>query len=363
MSSLRELLAKAVESRASDIHVKPGQVPFFRISGHLQESGFEAVTAEAAIAMVHELIPDYLARQFENEHEVDFSHFEDGVGRFRANIYLSQGMPSLALRYVKMNIPTVEELRLPSAIKNLAQAMRGIILLTGTTGCGKSTTLAAIIGQINRTQRRRIITVEDPIEYVFDDDRSVISQREVGLDTLNFQNALKYLMRQDPEVILIGEMRDRTSIRTALMAAETGHLVMSTLHSATAPQAIPRMLDAFPSDEQTQVRQAIASNLVSIICQRLLRDEHGHAIPAVEILINTPTVHKLLEKNQLDLLSAAIETGREEGMQTFDQSLYSLIQDGFITEEEGLMHATNPESLRMNLKGIFLDESRRILAT
>lgn len=363
MSSLRELLAKAVELQASDIHIKAGQVPFFRVSGHLEESGFETVTPEAATAIVHELVPEYLVRQFETEHEADFSHYEDQIGRFRANIYLSQGLPCIAFRYVKMDIPTFEELRLPSSLSALADAIRGIILVTGTTGSGKSTTLAAIIGRINRTSRRRILTVEDPIEYVFEDDQSLISQREVGLDTLNFQNALKYLMRQDPEVILIGEMRDRTSIRTALMAAETGHLVMSTLHAGNAHQAVPRVLDAFPIDEQGQVRQALANNLVAVICQRLLRDVDRRPIPAVEILLATSTVRKLIEKNQIELLHAAMETGREEGMQTFDQSIYHLIQDGFITEDEGMRHATNPESLRMNMQGIFLDEGRRILSS
>ncbi len=363
MSSLKELLAKAVEMRASDIHLKTGQVPFFRVSGHLLESGFEMVTGDAIIRIVHEIVPEYLARQFESEHEADFSMFEDHVGRFRANVYLSQGLPCIALRHVKMDIPTFEELRLPAGIRRLAEAVRGLLLVSGTTGCGKSTTLAAIIGHINRVARRRILTVEDPIEYVFEDDQSVISQREVGLDTLSFQNALKFLMRQDPEVILIGEMRDRTSIRTGLMAAETGHLVMSTLHAGTAHQAVPRILDAFPADEQQQIRQALATNLVAVICQRLLRDVNGLPIPAVEMLINNSTVRKLIDKNQLDLLSAAMETGREEGMQTFDQSLYHLIEDGYISEEEGMLHATNPESLRMNLQGIFLDEGRRILSS
>ena len=363
MSILRELLAKAVEMHASDVHIKPGQVPFFRISGHLAESGFETVTTDSAINMVKDLMPEYLSRQFENDHEVDFSHYEDNVGRFRVNIFLSQGIPSLAMRHVKMNIPTVEELRLPVRVKQFADVQRGILLVAGTTGSGKSTTLAAIIGEINRSQRRRIITVEDPIEYVFEDDQSLISQREVGLDTLSFQNALKFLMRQDPEVILIGEMRDRTSIRTALIAAETGHMVMSTLHAGTADQAVPRMLDMFPTDEQAQIRLGLAANLVGVICQRLMRDLGGGLIPAVEIMINTPTVRKLLEKNQIESLGTAIATGRDDGMQSFNQSLYNLIQDGFISEDEAMKHASNPESLRMNLQGIFLDESRRILAT
>ncbi|MDA0991400.1 MAG: PilT/PilU family type 4a pilus ATPase [Verrucomicrobia bacterium] len=363
MSFLRELLVKAAELEASDVHIKPGQVPFFRIHGHLHESGFEQLTSETVIEIVDGLLPHYLIQKFETDHEADFSHFEEGAGRFRVNIFLSHGLPALALRHVKSDVPTFETLRLPPQLKSLASVQRGIILISGTTGSGKSTTLAAIIEEINHTQRRRIITIEDPVEYIFEDVLSVISQREVGLDTVSYQNALKHVLRQDPEIILVGEMRDRASIRTALLAAETGHLVMSTLHAGTAEMAIPRMLDMFPPDEQAQIRLGLANALSAIVCQRLMQDRHQRAIPAVEILLNTPTVKKLLEKNQLEILAAAIETGTDDGMQTFNQSIYGLIQDELITEEEGMLHATNPQALRMNLQGIFLDESKRILST
>lgn len=363
MSILRDLLARAVELGVSDIHLKENLEPYFRIHGELQPSNFEVVTKEILHQIADQIIPEHLKRQFSAEHEVDFSHYEDGVGRFRVNIFMAQGVPTIALRYVKSRIPTFEELRLPPQLKQLAYIPRGIILLTGTTGSGKSTTLAAIIEEINKTQRRRIITIEDPIEYIFEDKQSIITQREVGLDTLSFQNALKYLMRQDPDVILIGEMRDRISIRTALLAAETGHLVMSTLHAGTASLAIPRILDMFPPDEQDQIRLSIAGNFYAIVCQRLMKDIEDKAIPAVEILINTPTVRKLIEKNKLELLSAAIDTGREDGMQSFNYSIYQLIKAGLVTEEEGLRYATNPESLKMNLKGIFLDEGSRILGS
>jgi twitching motility protein PilT len=346
---------------ASDVHIKPDQEPFFRIHGELTESGFEILTQDYLHEVVKNILPQHLVRHFEAEHEADFSFLEDEVGRFRVNIFLSQGVPTIAMRHVKDEIPTFEQLRIPLHLNELSQVPRGIIILSGTTGSGKSTTLAAIIGEINRTLRRRIITVEDPIEYLFGDNRSIITQREVGLDTLNFANALKHLMRQDPDVILIGEMRDRTSIRTALLAAETGHLVLTTLHAGTADLAVPRMLDVFPSDEQDQIRMGMAGNLHAIICQRLMQDINGKAIPAVEIMVNTSTVRKLLERNQLDVLSAAIETGTDDGMQTFNQSVYSLIKSGTITEKEGMRFATNPEQLRMNLQGIFLDESKRIL--
>jgi twitching motility protein PilT len=362
MSALRELLARAVELEASDVHIKPNQEPFFRVHGALTESGFETVTAEYMWEVVKEVIPPHVQRAFETEHEGDFSHFEEGVGRFRVNVFLSQGVPTLAMRHVKTRIPTFEDLRLPLQLRKLAHAPWGIIVLCGTTGSGKSTTLAAMMGEINRTERQRIITIEDPIEYMFEDDQSIVTQREVGLDTLTFQNALKHLMRQDPDVILIGEMRDRTSIRTALLAAETGHLVLTTLHAGTADQAVPRVLDVFPAEEQDQIRLGMASNLQAAVCQRLIPDVTGRVVPAVEILVNTPTVRKLIEKSRLEVLGAAIETGKEDGMQSFNQAIYGLIKNGTISENEGMRFATNPESLRMNLEGIFLDEDRRILS-
>lgn len=363
MSILHELLQHAVELRASDVHIKAYSEPFYRVSSSLTESGFEALTPDYIMEICKHIIPPHMIERFDKEHEADFSHHEEGVGRFRVNIFLSQGLPVIAMRYVKTEIPTVEYLRLPPQIKTFARVERGIVILSGTTGSGKSTTLAAVIGEINRTARRRIITVEDPIEYLFVDDQSVITQREVGLDTMSFDNALKHLMRQDPDVILIGEMRDAMSIRTALLAAETGHLVMSTLHAGTADLAVPRMLDVFPAAEQTHIRMGLAGNLHAVVCQRLIPDLHGGVIPMVEIMINTPTVRKLLEKNQLEVLAAAIETGREDGMQTFNQSIYDHIKNGNISEEEGMLAATNPQALRMNLQGIFLDEGRRILST
>lgn len=363
MSILRDLLKNAVELGASDIHIKTNRPAFFRINGTLRECEFEALDEAGMHELIGDIIPLHLTDSYAREHETDFSHYEEGAGRFRVNVFNAQGMPTIAMRHVKDRIPTFSTLRLPAQLSNMASVHRGIILLAGTTGSGKSTTLAAIIGEINRTQQRRIITVEDPIEYVFEDDQSVITQREVGIDTLSFENSLKHMMRQDPDVILIGEMRDTTSIRTAFLAAETGHLVLSTIHAGTADLAVPRMIDVFPSHEQTNVRMAIAANLHSIICQRLVPDVDGGVIPAVEILINTSTVRKLLEQGRLDTLSAAIQTGKEDGMQSFNQSIYEHIKEGLITETEGMRAATNPESLKMNLQGIFLDEGSRILGS
>lgn len=363
MSKLRDLLTKAVAARASDVHLKTDQVPYFRVSGDLVAADTERMTEAVMRSMAAEFVPPHLKDIFDREHEVDFAHNEEGVGRFRVNVFYAQGQPAMVMRHVKSKIPTFEELRLPPSLSNLSRVERGIILLAGTTGSGKSTTLAAIIGEINRTQRRRIITVEDPVEYVFEDIQSLITQREVGPDTSSFESALKHMMRQNPDVILVGEMRDTTSIRTAFLAAETGHLILSTLHAGTADMAIPRMINVFPSHERENVRMAIAANLHAVICQRLVPDVDGGVIPAVEIMINTSTVRKLLERGQLDVLGTAIATGKEDGMQTFNQSIYAHIRNGLISEAAGMAAASNPESLRMNLQGIFLDEGSRILGS
>ncbi|MBN1672917.1 MAG: PilT/PilU family type 4a pilus ATPase [Kiritimatiellae bacterium] len=361
MSMLRELLEKAAESEASDIHIKSGQRPFFRIHGKLTETEFSEFSADYVRELVEDILPDHMREPYTRDHEADFSHEEGDTMRFRVNVFLSHGDPALAMRHVKTKIPSLSDLNLPDIMENLALSPRGIIIASGTTGSGKSTTLAALINQINITERRRVITIEDPIEYYFHDDLSIISQREVGLDTGAFRSALKHVMRQDPDVIMIGEMRDMESFMAALAAAETGHLVLTTLHSGTANQSINRILDFYPVDEQNQIRMALAGNLRAVVCQRLVPSIEGGVVPAVEIMLNTPTVRKLMEKNQLDVLAAAIETGTEDGMQTFNQSIYKWIKSGKITEEEGLRYASNPETLKMNLKGIFLDESRRIL--
>ena len=363
MLAFKDLLATAVASSASDVHLKVGQKPYLRVHSALAEVDLPPLTAEDLHAIVMSVLPPHLTDAFAREREADFSYYLENVGRFRVNAFVTQGVPCLAFRFVKTKVPTLEDLNLPPALSHLAGEQRGIVIISGTTGSGKSTTLAALIDLINQNERLRLITIEDPIEYLFVDNRSIISQREVGLDTLSFQAALKHVLRQDPDVIMIGEMRDQVTFRTALSAAETGHLVFTTLHAGTAAAAVHRLLEFFPSGEWGQVRLNIASNLRAVVCQRLVRATQGGVVPAVEILVNTPTVRKLIETNRLEILPAAIETGGDDGMQTFNQSVYKLIKDGLITQEEGMLHATNPAALRMNLQGIFLDESRRILAT
>ncbi len=357
------ILRKAVELHASDVHLKAGQKPFLRQHSTLVEMGEAELSPADVTDAIQQVVPPHLQETFATQHEADFSYTVEGAGRFRANAFLTQGLPALAFRHVKTKVPSFKDLHLPPALESIAQAQRGIIIVSGATGSGKSTTLAAMLNHMNHTERLRIITIEDPIEYLFPDNQCIISQREVGLDTLSFQSALKHILRQDPDVIVIGEMRDQVTFRTALAAAETGHLVLTTLHSSTAAIAVQRLLEFFPANEWDQIRLNIASNLLSVVCQRLLKGSQGGVIPAVEILINTPTVRKLLEKNRMEILPTAVETGVDDGMQTFNQSIYNLIKAGMISQEEGMIYATNPQALRMNLQGIFLDESRRILAT
>lgn len=312
--------------------------------------------------VVEQITPPRLKTCREQEHEIDFSYFVPGTGRFRTNLFQQRGHWCLAMRYVKSVVPSFGELGLLEQIRHIAESPRGIVLVAGTTGSGKSTTLAAMIEHINAKFRKHIITLEDPIEYVFEDNQCVIEQREVGLDTLSFNQALKHVLRQDPDIIMIGEMRDSTSFTAAMSAADTGHLVLSTLHTTNAAQAISRILDFFKVEEREQYRRQLAETLRAVICQRMVSTITNGMTPAIEILINTTTVKKLIEEDRLEKLPAAIETGTEDGMMNFNQALYNLVQEGKVSKEEALKKATNPQALEMNFNGIFLTEGHRILS-
>ena len=361
MELFYKILKIAMEGGASDVHLKIGTPVIFRINRELIAVECPFPTAEWMNNVVAQIAPVHLKQKLEENREVDFSYYVPGIGRYRTNLFQQRGEWCLAMRYVKTKVPSFEELGLLDSVKQIAESARGIVLVAGSTGCGKSTTLAAMIEHINSNFKKHIITLEDPIEYVFEDNQSVIEQREVGLDTLSFHHALKHVLRQDPDIIMVGEMRDDISFTAAMSAADTGHLVLSTLHTTNASQSVSRILDFFEANEREQIRRQLAGTLRGVVCQRMVGTVNNTMTPALEILINTPTVKKMLEENRLDKLSAAIETGGDDGMITFNQSLFNLVKAGKVTEKEALAKASNPQALEMNFKGIFLDEGRRIL--
>jgi twitching motility protein PilT len=362
MEIFHRILKTAIEGGASDVHIKVGGPVIFRINRQLVAIEAPVPTMEWMENVVGNMVPKHLRTRLDEEKEIDFSYYIPDLGRFRTNCFQQRGEYCLSMRHVKTQVPSFEELGLLPSLKRLAESPRGIVLVSGTTGCGKSTTLAAMIEHINANFKKHIITLEDPIEFVFEDNQSVIEQREVGLDTLSFAQGLKHILRQDPDIIMIGEMRDGTSFSAAMSAADTGHLVLSTLHTTNAAQSVGRILDFFKADERDQVRRQLASTLQAVVCQRMVTKIDGGVMPALEIMINTGTVRKLIEENRLDKLGAAIETGVDDGMQNFNQAMFNLVKERKITEKEALAKASNPQALEMNFKGIFLDEARRILS-
>jgi twitching motility protein PilT len=355
-------LKVAVEANASDLHIKTNAPVVLRINRELVALESPHPTQEWMNKVVDTITPKHLKKRLEEEREVDFSYYLPEIGRFRTNLFQQRGHWCLAMRYVRNRVPSFDQLGLLPQLKTLAEAPRGIVLVAGTTGCGKSTTLAAMIEHVNANFKKHIVTLEDPIEYIFEDNQSVIEQREVGLDTLSFHHALKHMLRQDPDIIMIGEMRDDISLAAAMSAADTGHLVLSTIHTTNASQSVTRILDFFKADERDQVRHQLAETLRGIVCQRMVPSLDGKMVPALEIMTNSPMVRKLIEENRLDKLSVAIETGIDDGMLTFNQCLYNLVKAGKISEKEALGKATNPQALEMNFNGFFLNEGGRIIS-
>lgn len=363
MELFHKILKTAVDGGASDIHIKPDAPVVYRISSQLVETEMTQQPEEQWLQkVIDNIVPEHFKQRLEEDRELDFSYHVPDIGRFRTNCFQHLGKWCLAMRHVVAEVPNIDSLGLPEVIKSIAESHRGIVMVAGTTGCGKSTTLAGMINHINTTQKRHIITLEDPVEYVFEDNNCIIEQREIGLDTPSYTHSLKHIMRQDPDVIMIGEMRDATSFRAAMSAADTGHLVLSTLHTIDAPQSISRMLDFFPADERESVRKQMLGTIRAIIVQRMTVRKDGGVIPAIEIMVNTSTVSKLINENRLEKLHAAVETGTDDGMQNFNQSLFQLVKDDIITKEEALEKATNAQALEMNFKGIFLSEGSRILS-
>jgi twitching motility protein PilT len=352
-----DLLAIACSKGASDLHVKAGSFPFMRINGELQpiiES--ERLTSEDTLSMAFSLMNNRQKQRFKEVSEVDIAYGVSGLGRFRCNVFQQRGTVGMVLRVIPTTVRTVDELRLPEVCERLAEERRGMILVTGTTGSGKSTTLAAMIDYINRTRTGHVITIEDPIEFLHRDKRSFVNQREVDVDTRSFSEALRGALRQDPDVILVGEMRDYETIETAITAAETGHLVLSTLHTLDATETINRIVSVFPPHQQKGVRIQLASVLRGVISMRLVRASQGRAgrVPAVEVMVVTPYIRDcIVNPEKTSFIRDAIAQGTSQyGMQTFDQSLYSLYEIGLITYEEALNGASNVDEFKLRIRGI-----------
>src|SRR5436853_5200400 len=317
MEMFHRILKTAVEGQASDIHLKIATPVVFRIARQLIAIECPAPAEDWMNNIVQQIVPAHLKKRVEQEREADFSYFVPGLGRFRTNLFQQRGQWCLAMRHVKTNVPSFEELGLLAQVRSIAESPRGIVLVAGSTGCGKSTTLAAMIEHINANFKKHIITMEDPIEYVFEDNQCVVEHREVGLDTISFHHGLKHVLRQDPDTIMIEEMRDSISFTAAMSAADTGHLVLSTLHTTPPGQSVNRIPDFFKADEREHVRRPLAGPSQAVICQRMAATVAGGMTPAIEIMINTATVKKLIEDNRLDKLPAALQTGTDEGRLNF----------------------------------------------
>jgi twitching motility protein PilT len=350
---LAEALEQLIELGGSDLCVKAGNRPLIRIDGELRwlDGTARELMPEDTMEVLHSVLPDARVQEFETLHEIDFAYSIPNLARFRVNGYMQRGAVSLVFRLVPNAIRTLEQLGLPGVIRTLAEEERGVILVTGTTGCGKSTTLAAMVEHINESSFKHIITIEDPIEYLHSDRRSAIDQRELGSDTDSFEVALRRVLRQDPDVILIGEMRDETTVRTALAAAETGHLVLSTVHAMDAPETIGRILDFFPPAQQQQARAMLAGTIKGIISQRLVPRADGCGrIAIAEILTMTGRVHDLiLDPERTGELTDVIAEGEYYGMQTFDQALYGALRAGIVSMEDAMHFATRPHDLKLLL--------------
>jgi pilus retraction protein PilT len=355
---LNECLKSMTESNASDLFLKSNSEPRIRVSTTVSKLRKEKMPAELVEKIANTLMNEYHRAQLERHKGVDLAFTSEEYGRYRANIFVQRGLLTIVIRTIKTKIPDFSELAIPSIFEKIAMQDRGLILVAGATSSGKSTTVAALVDFMNRHRDAHIITVEDPIEYLHEDNRCLINQREIGSDSPSFSQALKYVVRQDPDIIVIGEMRDAESFHSALVASETGHLVISTIHSKNVLQVFDRILGFFPVEQHDQILVELSFNLQAVSCQRLLRKKDNKGlIPGFEILIQNPTINKLIRERKLDKIYQALKNCAEDGMQTFNQGLIKLVAQGLISREEALAGSDNPQALEMNLQGIFLDDT------
>lgn len=354
--NIDDLLKVAIEMDASDVHLKVGNYPQFRIHGTLVPlRQLPRSTSKDLEEMAKQMMNEYQVKKLKDDLDLDLAYSLPGFGRFRGSIFYQRGSLAIALRLIPFEVKTIRELLLPEALEKIANYERGLILVTGTTGSGKTTSLAAMIDFINTNRRQHIITIEDPIEYLHKDKKSTICQREVGSDVRGFSRGLRAALREDPDCILVGEMRDLDTIETAMLAAETGHLVLSTLHTLDAPETINRIISVFPPHQQRQIRIQLASILVAVISMRLIPRKDGQGrVPAVEVMITTPYIQEcVLDREKTFLIRDAIAQGVSQyGTQTFDQSIYQLYTQGYISFEQGLRYSSSPDNFQLRVQGI-----------
>jgi len=347
-----ELLELVVAHNASDLHMAVGLPPVIRVDGKLRKTKYEPFTAQTSQRMIYDILLDEQIERFETELELDCAYQLQKIARFRVNVFKDRGTIAAALRLIPTKIPTTQELGLPAVAEDLARRPRGLLLVTGPTGSGKSTTLAAMVDQINRERAEHIITIEDPIEYLHTHKKCVINQRELGQDTHSFENALRVALREDPDVLLVGEMRDLTTIQLAITCAETGHLVMATLHTNNAAESVDRMIDVFPPDQQEQIRVQLSNNILAVMSQQLLpRAGQPGRIAAIEVMVASSAIRNLIRENKAHQITSIIQTSAEMGMTTMDQALRDLYQQSIITYEVAMQRAQNQEELKKLIYG------------
>jgi len=353
-----DLLKLAVESDASDIVIKSNKPGYVRIAGRLKPVDMDPISCPEAQAFVDDHVPRVFKTRWETDGQVDFAYSADGIGRFRVNAFHQRGLVSVVFRHIKSRVPEFEDLNLQAEpLLKLAQAKDGILLICGATGSGKSSTMAAMLNWINRNLDRHIVTIEDPIEYTFQDDKSLFQQREIGLDVPNFEMAIKSVLRQNPDIILIGEMRDKETFETAISAAETGHLVFSTMHAATVAQSLTRLFEFFPPEQLTQARRQIAGSIRGFICQKLIPTMEGNArVPANEVLNADSVVRNLILEGQNDKIQGILEGSVDSNSYSFNKDIYRLVKSGQISKADALRFSPNPQALEMNMKGIFIKQ-------
>jgi len=330
---MQKLLQLASEKGASDVHLTTGEPPALRVHGDLVRLQGDPLTAEQTMALVTTVMNAEIRDRFEREHEADFACYVDGAGRFRVNVFVQNRGPAAVLRFIPTVIPSLDDLGMPPVLKQLCERERGLILVTGPTGSGKSTTLAAMVNEVNQTWQGHILTVEDPIEFVHESKQCIVNQREVGPHTNSFDAALKSALREDPDVILVGEMRDLETISLAVTAAETGHLVFGTLHTSSAPKTIDRLIDAFPAEQQGQIRTMLSESLEAVVAQKLLKKKGGGRVAALEILVGVPALRNLIREGKLHQVQSVMQTGQRVGMQTMDMAYADLLKRGLIDRD------------------------------